>query len=314
MSKHLISIVVPVFNEEINIQKLYDRVNSALAMEANKYDIEYIFTDNNSFDGSFDILSNLGLSDKRVKVYRFSKNYGYQRSIFMGYKFARGDVAIQLDADIQDPPELIPDFLRMWEKGYKVVYGIRTSRQEGFLLTWLRNLFYWLVFHLSDDSVPKNAGDFRLIDRKIIEELIKINDPNIYVRGRISAMGFKQIGINYDRQARAGGRSKFNAGKMIGLALDAITHHSVVPLRLASIIGILAMLVGLFMSLGYVVAHFTIGSKWPGGFATLAVLTTFSIGINGLLLGVMGEYIARIFKQLKDTENVIVEAAINNNV
>ena len=309
--RKLLSIVVPVYNEQDNVDIFYQTVIEALAPEAERYELEFVFTDNHSTDDTFAKLSALAQRDPRVRVYRFSRNFGYQMSIFTGYGLARGAAAVQLDADLQDPPRVVSEFLRLWEQGYRVVYGIRRERKEGWLLHKTRRVFYWLVDVLSTDHLPRDAGDFRLIDRRIIDELKIIRDPNIYIRGRISAMGFRQIGIHYSRDERLRGRTKFNLSSMFSLALDAITSHSVTPLRLATFLGVAAMLIAAMMIIGYSVAHFFVGADWPPGFTTLTVLVTLSIGINSLLLGVIGEYLARMYQHLKLSSKVIIETRIS---
>lgn len=310
-TRKLLSIVVPVYNEAENIDALYAAVIAAMLPETERYDLEFVFTDNHSSDTTFAKIAALAARDGRIRAYRFSRNFGYQLSIQTGYALARGDAAVQLDADLQDPPALISDFLRLWEQGYQVVYGVRRARKEGWFVTSLRRLFYWLVDALSTDHLPRDAGDFRLIDRRIMDELTAVRDPSIYVRGRISAMGFSQIGVVYDRAERRLGESKFKFGHMLSLAIDAITSHSVVPLRIATYIGALVTLGAALMSIGYISAHYLVGTEWPPGFTTLAVLITFSIGINSLLLGVIGEYLARIFQQLKQPPGVIIEASLD---
>lgn len=309
-ARKLLSIVVPVYNEAENIDALYAAVIGAMVTESERYDFEFVFTDNHSSDATFSKIAELAARDGRIRAYRFSRNFGYQLSIQTGYTLARGDAAVQLDADLQDPPALIPDFLRLWEQGYQVVYGVRRARQEGWFITGLRRLFYWLVDTLSTDHLPRDAGDFRLIDRRIIDEIKAVRDPNIYVRGRIGAMGFRQIGVVYDRAERRFGESKFKFGHMLSLAIDAITSHSVIPLRLATYLGALVTFGSFLLSVGYVAAHYIVGTDWPPGFTTLTVLIAFSIGINGLLLGVIGEYLARIFLHLKQPAKVIIESSV----
>jgi len=167
---------------------------------------------------------------------------------------------VQLDADLQDPPALIVEFLRLWEHGYQVVFGIRRERDEGWLLQSSRRFFYWLISVLSADDLPRDAGDFRLIDRRIIDELQRIRDPNIYVRGRISALGFRQVGVPYGGRRVRAVESKFNFPRMFTLAIDAITSHSVLPLRFASICGAAALLISVLMIAGYSIGHFVIGT------------------------------------------------------
>lgn len=313
MHRPLISICVPVYNEEANVRPLYDRVGGVMAGLADRYDFELLFTDNHSVDRTFEALADLAAHDPRVRVLRFSRNFGFQKSIATNYRHARGDAAMQLDADLQDPPELMVRFLELWEQGYKVVYGVRRSRpEESRLLHGLRRVFYRIIDALSEDHLPHDAGDFRLIDRAILDELRTIEDQQPYLRGTISAMGFKQIGVLYDRSARERGSSKFTMSKLFGLAMDGILHHSTVPLRLASFVGFAVTTFALVGALYYIVARLFFRSDWPVGLASSSILMLLSIGMNALLLGIMGEYIGRIYKNVKRMPFTIVEAAIDH--
>ncbi|MGA7802799.1 MAG: glycosyltransferase family 2 protein [Gammaproteobacteria bacterium] len=214
--RKLISLVVPVFNEEENIGPLYDAVVQVIPTMEDRYEFEIVFTDNHSSDGTFDKLWELHQCDRRVRVFRFSRNFGYQKSILTGYLKARGEALIQLDCDLQDPPELIPEFVRHWEEGAKVVYGVRRSRKEGALLQWGRRVFYRIANYLSEDELPLDAGDYRLIDRKVVDVLRQVDDAQPYLRGMIAAMGFRQQGIPYDRRGRERGVSVNRPGNCGG--------------------------------------------------------------------------------------------------
>jgi len=309
--KKCISIVVPVFNEEDNVLSLYGTVTEVMSSLSDQYDYELIFTDNHSTDNSYDKLAQLALTDKRVRVFRFSRNFGYQRSSFTGYRKARGDAAIQLDCDMQDPPHMIPEFLRLWNQGYQVVYGVRRFREENRGITLLRKVFYRLINMLSDDHLPLDAGDFRLVDRCVLNELKKIDDSQPYLRGAIAAMGFRQIGIPYDRAKRALGESKFSFGDLLGLAIDGILNHSIVPLRIATYTGLMVSTLT-FLAMGiYFIGKFLLGQNWPAGFATTTVLLLLSISLNALFLGIIGEYLGRIYKQVKKRPLTIIEQQIS---
>ncbi|MBV8770679.1 MAG: glycosyltransferase family 2 protein [Hyphomicrobiales bacterium] len=310
--RKLISICVPVYNEEDNVRPLHERVRTVMSELEQRYDYEILFTDNRSEDRTFERLAALALEDKRVRVIRFSRNFGFQRSILANYVHARGVAAIQLDCDLQDPPELITEFLRRWEEGYSVVYGVRGNRpRESRFLYGLRRIFYRLIDALSEDTLPHDAGDFRLIDRRVIEELRHVRDQQPYLRGLIAAMGFRQIGIPYNRAPRARGRSKFSFLRLLGLALDGILHHSTVPLRLATAVGFVMCGIAFFGALYFLVAR-SFGADWPEGWASLSVLVLFSIGLNALLLGIIGEYIGRIFKNVKPMPLVIIDDVIDH--
>lgn len=308
----LISICVPVYNEEDNVGPFHDRIRTVLDGLSDRYEFEILFTDNHSEDATFERLVDLSDRDNRIRVIRFSRNFGFQRSILTNYIHARGDAAIQIDVDLQDPPELFPDFLRLWESGYKVVYGVRRSRpDEGWILFRARKLFYRIVDFLSDDHLPHDAGDFRLIDRCILAELRSTTDQQPYLRGMIAAMGFRQMGLVYDRAARVHGGSKFNIWRLLSLAADGIMHHSVVPLRMAIVLGVamssLSIVGAAYFTLDRIFSH----NAWPAGFATLYVLMLFSIGMNALLIGIVGEYIGRIYKNVKSTPLTIVESIVD---
>jgi dolichol-phosphate mannosyltransferase len=306
----LLSIVVPVFNEEDNILPLYERVCSTMQTIADRYDFELVFTDNHSTDETFARIRDIAARDDRVRAARFSRNFGHQRSIWTGYRLARGAAAIQLDGDIQDPPELIPDFVAAWEAGHKVVYGIRRTRKEGWLNGVGRKLFYRLVAALSENPPPLDAGDFRLIDRVVIDQLSALRDVHPYLRGSIAQLGFSQIGIPYDRDARARGESKFHSAELIGLALDGILSQSVVPLRVATYVGLLVALLTFLGLLAAVVGKLLLGNAWPAGLATTWALVLLSITLNALFLGIIGEYVGRIYNQVKAGPMTVVEESV----
>ncbi len=306
-----ISVIIPVLNEEDNIPIAYERLINFFKSIKDSYDYEILFNDNNSNDNSFNVLRSFATKDKKVKVIKFSRNIGYQQSILTGYKESSGDLAIQLDCDLQDPPELINQFLKKYEEGYDVVYGIRVSRKENFIINFSRRCFYWLIDFLSEDNLPKNAGDFRLVDRRVINEIAKINDPQPYIRGSIAAMGFNQYGVEYHRDARTKGESKFGIKKLVSLGLDGILNHSIVPLRMATYIGIVVSLITFIMAGFYIIGKFIYGSDWNAGFATTTVLILLSFSVNSLLLGIIGEYLGRIYKQNNYTSSIVISEKLN---
>lgn len=313
MNRPLVSICVPVYNEEANVGPLHARLSTVTAALAERYRFEFLFTDNHSTDRTFERLAELAAADPRVRVLRFSRNFGFQRSIMTNFRHARGAAAMQLDADLQDPPELMAEFLRLWEAGFKVVYGVRRARpEESRLLHGVRRAFYRVIDYLSEDELPHDAGDFRLVDRVVLDELKSVHDQQPYLRGMITAMGFRQTGVPYDRSARTRGQSKFNLPKLVGLALDGILHHSTVPLRIASLLGLAITTVAVIGALYYLVARLFFRTDWPEGLASGSILTLFSIGMNALLLGIIGEYIGRIYKNVKRMPFTIIEAAIDH--
>ncbi len=307
----LISLVVPVYNEEDNIELLYQAVIAVIDPLAEAFRFEFVFTDNHSSDRTPELLRALAQRDPRVRAYRFSRNFGYQRSILTAYLLSDGAAAIQLDCDLQDPPAMIPVFLAKWQEGSDVVYGVRKSRLESARWTIARKIFYWLVDFLSEDPIPRDAGDFRLISRRVMEELRRIGDPKPYLRGTIATLGFKQTGIDYERRAREVGVSKFSFYDNIMLALDGIINQSVVPLRMAIYIGMGVAVLTVLASVGYILAYFTVGFRAPAGFTTTTVLILASLGINALLLGVIGEYLGRMYLQMKNKSLSIVESELH---
>ena len=310
-NKKLLSIVVPVFNEEDNVEPLYNAIIPVMAALSDRYDYELIFTDNHSTDQTFQMLASLARRDERVRVVRFSRNFGYQRSIYTGYVHTKGDAVVQLDCDQQDPPELVLEFVRQWEAGYQVVYGVRRSRKEGWWINNVRKCFYRLIDLLSEVPLPRDAGDFRLIDRRVVDELKKINDYQPYLRGTIASLGFNQIGIPYDRAERVRGETKFSFHELITLALDGILNHSLLPLRMASYTGLAISALTFLGILIYAAGKLLFEKDWPAGFTTTAVLILSSISLNALFLGVIGEYLGRIFQQVKARPVTIIDRTIN---
>lgn len=306
----LISIVIPVYNEVGNIPRLYERLVAVFDELDEKYQFEVLFTDNHSSDGTFEAIGRLAAQDAKIRCLRFSRNFGFQRSILTGYLNARGDAAIQIDADLQDPPELIPQFLEHWEQGSAVVYGVRIGRQEGFLLTKARHIFYRLINALSAEELPEDAGDFRLVDRRILHALSEVDDYHPYLRGLVASFGFDQVGIPYHRAARESGESKFPFRKLIGLATDGILLHSIIPLRIATFIAFalsILMLIGIGV---YTFSRLVLDRPLPTGFTSLAVLTMTGIVLNALFLGVIGEYLGRMYQQVKRRPITLVEQVI----
>ncbi|UQA60253.1 glycosyltransferase family 2 protein [Polyangium aurulentum] len=310
-ARKLLSIVVPVYNEQGNITPLYDEVARIMRRVEDRYDWELVFTDNCSKDATFSELVALAERDARVRVFRFSRNFGFQRSILTGYLKARGDAAVQIDCDLQDPPELILTFIQEWEAGSKVVYGVRKSRKEGFFITLLRQVFYRLIDFLSEDHLPHDAGDFRLVDRRVLDVLRQIDDSKPYLRGTLATLGFPQKGIAYDRAARERGESKFRMRDLFALAFDGILSHSTVPLRVATYTGLVVSVITFLAIVYYALARIFWGRDWPPGFATTTALILLSLSLNALFLGVIGEYVGRIYHQVRKRPLTIIEHTVD---
>ncbi|MBI4704853.1 MAG: glycosyltransferase family 2 protein [Deltaproteobacteria bacterium] len=305
--RKLLSIVVPVYQEELNVEPCYRALKAVLAELGERYDHEIVFTDNHSRDGTWAQVVALAARDERVRAFRFSRNFGFQRSIYTGYMLARGDAAVQIDCDLQDPPELIAEFVAKWEAGAKVVYGVRRSRPEGWLITLVRRAFYRLINRLSEDELPHDAGDFRLVDRQVLDVLRQIQDDRPYLRGTLATLGFVQRGIPYDRSARARGESKFSLRDLCALGLDGILSHSTVPLRLATYTGLVVSVLTSLGIVGYIVGKVLYGQSWPAGFATTTLLILLSLSLNALFLGVIGEYVGRIYQQVRRRPLTVIE-------
>jgi dolichol-phosphate mannosyltransferase len=308
--RRLISLVIPVYNEEPNIVPAYSALCGVFE-RLGIYDIEFVFTDNHSEDGTFRILAELGARDRRVKALRFNRNYGFQRSLLTGYRHATGDAAIQIDCDLQDPPDLIPRFLTLWEQGHDVVVGLRHRRQENITLALIRRSFYALLHRISEERITADAGDFRLVDRKILDHLHNIEDLHPYVRGLIGSLATNETGIPYERSARLRGRSKFPLAKLVSFGLDGIISHSVLPLRLATYVGLTLSVVTFLLSVFYVISALLFGASWPPGFATTTVLILLGMSLNAIFMGVLGEYVSRIYQQSRRRPMTLIERTIN---
>ncbi len=306
----LISISIPVLNESGNIETLYRRLDALASKMKDRCDLEFVFSDNHSDDNTWAMLADLAKKDPRVKAIRFSRNYGFQRSILANYMHTKGDAVMQIDADLQDPPEMLEDFFASWKEGHEVVYGVRRKRPESWLLNNFRRVGYWAIDKVSEHPIPRDVGDFRLIDRKVVDVLLKTKTANPYLRGMIAGIGFNQTGIAYDRDARVAGESKFNVSRLIRLGLTAVLNHSTVPLRAASFLGILILAASVLGALYYLLLRIT-HPELPQGLASIHVLVLFGIGLNSFLLGIIGEYLLRIYLVLRADPVAVVQQSLN---
>jgi glycosyltransferase involved in cell wall biosynthesis len=305
----LISIMLPVYNEEGNVERAHAEISQVFAAVPD-IDIEFIFADNHSTDSTFEKLEKLAAQDPRVRVIRYARNFGFNRSVLTGYRHAAGDAAIQIDCDLEDPPRIMLDFVRLWKEGHDVVVGVRAKRQEGRLLVALRRLYYRLIDAISEEKHETDAGDFRLIDRRILDQLRVIRDARPYVRGLVSALARNQASVSYTRNRRLAGESKFRLWALIHLALEGIFSQSIVPLQMASIAGFIIAIATALLSAFYLVLRL-FSTNWPEGFATTQILILFGISLNAIFLGIIGEYVGRIYTQIRDRPLVVVERTIN---
>ena len=308
--KPLITITIPVLNEEETLPALYSRLAALAKKMSSQCDFEFLFSDNNSSDNTWKSIETLGASDSRIKAIRFSRDFGFQRSILANFMHASGDAVMQIDADLQDPPEMLEEFFQYWLDGYDVIYGIRASRPESWILLNFRKFGYWIINAMSDDSIPRNAGDFRLLDRKVVDALLKIKSNNPYIRGMISGLGFKQIGISYDRMQRTSGVSKFNYLQLVKLGLTAIYNHSTIPLKLGTYLGSTILLTTMIGSIYYFFLRLSQPSL-PQGMASLHIIVLLGIGIVSFLLGIIGEYLLRIYIILRSEPLAVIESSLN---
>jgi polyisoprenyl-phosphate glycosyltransferase len=306
----LISVSIPVFNEEENIDRLYARLSALAEKMADRCTLEFVFTDNHSEDRTWPMLLAFAEKDERVRAIRFSKNFGFQRSILTNYLHTRGDAVMQIDADLQDPPELLERFFDLWCQGYAVVYGVRKKRKEGALISLIRRAGYWFIDKISEEKIPRDVGDFRLIDRKIVEALRRYNVKDPYLRGMIAALGFKQVGVPYEREARIAGKSKFPLNKLLKLGFDGVINQSMIPLKLASYAGVSFVAISIIGAIYYIILKLS-NPDLPQGLASLHILILFGIGFQSLLIGIIGEYLMRTYLAVRGDPIAIIEDSAN---
>ena len=304
-----ISIITPVFNEEKNVHHYYQRISNVIK-KMDSYNFEIIFTDNCSVDRTFELISELAENDSKIRAFKFSRNFGYQRSIFTGYVKSTGDCVIEFDCDLQDPPELLPAFVTAWENGNQIVYGQRVKRPEGFLITKMRGIYYRVLAKLSENDLPIDAGDFMLLDRKVVDHLTDIHDQNIYIRGEVFSFGFKRQAIPYERDERLFGDSKFPLKKLFSLAIDGFVSQSTLPLKLASYFGISIAVLTSILIIIYLGLRFA-GVGVEAGFTTTTVLILLSISVNSIFLGIIGEYLSRLYSNTNNKPFVIIDKSID---
>lgn len=303
------SIVVPVYNEEAVIIESYKRLKQVMDSLQESYEI--IFVNDGSRDKSALIVSELCEMDKNVKLINFSRNFGHQIAVTAGMDFTEGDAVVVIDADLQDPPEVIPKMIEKWKEGYEVVYGKRIERKgETFFKKFTAKIFYRFLKSMTDVDIPVDTGDFRLIDRKVCDALKQVNERNRYIRGLISWLGFKQIGVEFSRDKRFAGETKYPLKKMFKFAFDAITSFSYKPLKLASYTGMLLSVFSFAYLLVVIYLKLFTDITNPGWASTLAVNLFFN-GIVLIILGIIGEYVGRIYDEAKGRPLYIVSILRN---
>jgi len=306
-----ISVVVPMYYEEEVAQECYGRLSKVLATIEN-YEHEMIFINDGSKDKTLEILENIAKEDNNVKVISFSRNFGHQCAVTAGIKHVTGDAIVIIDADLQDPPELIPEMLKLWEQGYEVIYGkrkIRKGESKFKLLT--AKMFYKTLNALSDVDIPKDTGDFRLVDRKVVDVINSLPEHNKFLRGLFSWVGFKQKAFEYERKERVAGKTKYPLKKMLKLASDGIISFSTKPLKLVSGLGVLSIVLSFIILMYSILSYFLKWNNVTPGWTSLMVTITFLGGAILISLGVIAEYIARIYDECKRRPQYIINKTIN---
>ena len=296
----LLSVVCPVHCEEDVIGEFHRRMVAAVDAIRPPVALELVYVDDGSTDRSLEVLDKLADEDDRVKVLSFSRNFGHQIAITAGIDNAAGDAVVVIDADLQDPPEVVAEMVDRWRDGFKVAYGQRRARAgESRFKLWTAGAFYRLINRLSDVRLPVDTGDFRLMDRQVVEELKAIREENRYIRGLVSWVGFRQCAVEYERDARYAGETKFNLRKMMRFALDGITSFSEKPLRVASSVGALTTLAAAVLAIWIIVRKLVDPASALPGFASVMIVVLFLGGVQLLCVGLLGEYVGRIYRESK---------------
>lgn len=303
----ILSVIVPCYNEEAVIENTHQRLSDVLSKLV-EFQFEIIYVNDGSTDKTLTCLDKIASEDKAVKILSFSRNFGHQPAISAGLAHCSGSVAIIIDADLQDPPELISKMIDMWKKDFQVVYGKRrTRKEEGWFKLLSAKFFYRFINILSDIEIPVNTGDFRLMDRRIIDILNVMPEKYRFVRGMVSWAGFKQCEIIYDRNSRFAGDSKYPMKRMLKLAADGIFSFSLVPLRVASWIGASTALLSV-IGIIYAFLNRILTKNWVPGWTLLFIAVMFLGGVTLLVLGIIGEYIGRIYGEVKQRPLYLIES------
>ena len=309
MDKKVISLIIPAYNEEDCVNELAKRLSQVFDSEK-KYDFEVIIIENGSIDSTWEKLQAISESDKRFKVLKLSRNFRMDGGLTAGLDYVNGDACVLMTADLQDPPELIPTFLRKWEEGFENIYGVVTKREgTGPIRTLNSKMFYWLAGKLTDGRIPRNASDFRLVDRKVYLAVRGMSERNRFVRGLFAWAGFNSIGIAMERPPRFGGVSNAHTFKVLDLAFKGIFAHSYKPLRLITVFGFLLSVIAFASIIPLFVLWFFVGVPFAG-FGTLVGLFLLVFGIVSLMLGILSEYVGLIYEEVKARPNYLVAESV----
>ena len=307
--KKIISIIAPCYNESDNIQPFYQRLVKIFKEELSNYDYEIIVVDDNSTDSSSKILKKISDNDDSFKLIFNARNYGVHVSTFNAIKYVNGDALIpMLPVDMQDTPEIIIDFVKKWEEGFDIVYGIKKNREENFFLKCSRNIYYNLVTKISNVNIPPYVGEFQLLDKKIYQELLNFDDYYPYTRGIIATLSSNSFGIEYTWKKRLKGKSKTSILKLFDMAINGIISFSNLPIRVFTVFGVTLSLISLLFIIIQMLSHILIeGRMSTPGISTLIVAIFFFSGIQLLFMGIIGEYISAIHSQVRKSKNNVVE-------
>lgn len=308
----LISIIVPAYNEEDVLPLFYKEISKVIDKFAGNYEFELLFINDGSKDNTLNILRHLRSNDKRVNYIDMSRNFGKEIGMLVGFDYAKGDCAVIIDADLQEPPEVIIDMIAKWEEGYDDVYGKRRHRAQGVIKKSTSRLYHKLLNNISEVDTIKDAGDFRLLDRKCIDALRMLRESQRYTKGMYAWIGYNKTYVEYDIKERVAGKTKWNYSKLIHLAINGITSHSVLPLKLSSYLGLFISTVA-FIYMIYVLIKATFWGDPVAGFPTLLAVILFLGGSILLALGIIGEYLGRIFLETKNRPLYFVNS-VNDTV
>jgi glycosyltransferase involved in cell wall biosynthesis len=310
--RKLITIVSPCFQEEDNVERCYEVVKKIFDEQLPDYDREHIFVDNASTDQTVPILRVIAENDPAVKIVINARNFGLFRSTFNGLQYATGDaVMLMLPVDLQDPPELLPEFVKLWEQGYEVVAGARINREEGAIMRACRRIFYTIVNRLADFEIPENVGEFQLVDRKVMDALAAHHDQYPYIRGIVASVGFRRIIVPYTWVARQKGKSKLPIGTLVDQALNGIFAFSSAPMRAATLLGFSLSALCLLYAFVMVIVYFAAPGVAPRGVTTLIVALFFLSGVQMAFVGMLGEYVVAIHAQVRRGPVVVERERIN---
>jgi glycosyltransferase involved in cell wall biosynthesis len=308
--KQSLTVVIPVLNEASGLTALEDRLRAALERLGRSWDV--IFIDDGSTDATLHTLRALHARDPRFKAVSLSRNFGKEIAVAAGLRFASGDAAVVMDGDLQHPPELIAEFVAQWDRGFDIVYGQRTDRQTDTALhRWAARTFYKLFRSVSGTELPDGAGDFRLIDRKAIDVLNRMGERARFNKGLYAWIGFKSIGVPYDVQMRSAGQSRWRPRQLLQFALDGLASFTTMPLRIWSYLGLLVAAFALFYSLVFLITTLLYGIDVPG-FPSLIVSVMFFAGVQLISLGVIGEYLGRVYEEVKGRPLFIVAETVGD--